>query len=279
MTETFYVLECEVSGTTAEFFVNDIPLTRRGMGIGHYLGAPINQYLVDGVNQLKLVIEPGPIPSESESGRKGKKTVWTPGEEKVWAKIKKYPRGAVVGGPDGRLLLEAEWPIRDSRQNRDDFQPQEYPLAVVEERDLGEMFGPFEWQAAPQLALDDDTRGEIEDLLRELCESLAAGDPEPYIKLQANRISETARAYNNSPREKAVRIRQVTAEDAAQSWWGFEPLDPEQFDLRLVAGQRLIQCIARDWNAIVREHEDDEGGRSYYPLMVGKLNRTWAIMR
>ena len=65
--QTFYVFECLARGCVAEFYLNDIPIIRRGSGVGLEYGGQVNQYLVDGTNELTIVVNPGPVPGEAGS--------------------------------------------------------------------------------------------------------------------------------------------------------------------------------------------------------------------
>lgn len=279
MTKTFYVLEAQTSGIDAEFYINDIPIVLRGPNHGQHYAAPVNQYLLDGPNELSMIVRPGPIPSESQSGRNGQKETFAPTTEQAWARISSYPARATVGGPDGTELMKVEWPIRDERKSRDDYQPREYPLKIVQFRDMGQMFGACAWQNAPKVRIDETVRNEIFEMLDALRSSLAAGDPELYIQLQKIRLEEVARAYQTSSDERRQMVREVTRSDAQQSWWGFPPLDKEQFDLRLAGRGAMVQCIDKRWDPILRENANDKNERAYYNLFVSKLEGKWVILR
>ncbi|TWT46211.1 hypothetical protein RAS1_26600 [Phycisphaerae bacterium RAS1] len=279
MTKTFYVLEAQTSGIDAEFYINDIPIVLRGPDHGQNYAAPVNQYLLDGPNELAMVVKPGPTPSQSQTGRNGQKETFSPTSEKAWAKISSYPQKATIGGPDGTELMKVEWPIRDERKSRDDYQPMEYPLKIVQFRDMGQMFGSCVFQQAPKIKIDDTVKNEIYEMLEALRGSLAGGDAELYIQLQKIRLEEVARAFQTSSDERRQMVREVTRMDSQQSWWGFPSLDKEQFDLRLAARGTMVQCIDKRWDAILRENANDKNERAYYSLFVSKLEGKWVILR
>ena len=52
----------------------------------------------------------------------------------------------------------------------------------------------------------------------------------------------------------------------------------EDFSFRLCANNRLIECIGLDWKPIIRGIPSPKG-RFLYPMLIGKLNDEWLIMR
>ena len=285
MTNTFYAFECTANNCQVEFYVNDIPISLRGGHKGHFYGGPVNQYLINGQNEIAMVVSPGPTPSLAEAGKGGRKSPVGPAGNAV-AVFARYPRGSILGGPDGTEIARIEWPPPEEEERDESVEEQEeegqndlFPLRVSRKFDLKKMYGTWEWQRASSLTLGPAMGDEIFKFLSDLRETLEAGDPEPFIKLSAVRLTEVARAYEKSPSETASVIRYGLPKDAAQSWWGMEPIDTKQFDLRLCAGDRMVECIAKDWEPILREAEDDEGGRGYYNMMLSKIGGEWFIVR
>lgn len=285
MTNTFYVLQCTANNCQVEFYLNDIPVALRGGHKGHYVGVPVNQYLIDRENVLSIVVRPGPKPSESKTGPNGARSPNAPAGNAL-AILCKYPRGAVVGGPDGEEITSVEWPPHDDGEEDENQQEQEeqgnpdlFPLEIVRKFDMGRLFGQWEWQRAERLDLSDATRDEIVDYIKAIGVALNDGDPEPYIKESAIRLSEIARAYEKAPTDTTAVIRHGVKLDSNQAWWGIEPLDPKQLDFRLVADGRMIDCVNKDWEASLRELEDDEGGRGYYNMMISRIGEKWQIVR
>ena len=95
----YYVLECSARECVAEFYLNDIPVVRRGPDLGLHFAGQSNQYLVDGRNELSVLVEPGPTPGEAISGKGGARSRREAAGAAVSAALCKYPPGATVGGP------------------------------------------------------------------------------------------------------------------------------------------------------------------------------------
>ncbi|MEZ4455203.1 MAG: hypothetical protein R2882_01445 [Gemmatimonadales bacterium] len=93
-------------------------------------------------------------------------------------------------------------------------------------------------------------------------------------------LQETARAYELSP-DVGVgwALRAVVAESRNQPHWSFPGVPRDQWDLRLVAGGRMVECIAADWEPILRSAADDEGNAFDIPLYLGRLGGRLQVLR
>ena len=49
------------------------------------------------------------------------------------------------------------------------------------------------------------------------------------------------------------------------------------FDLRLCAADRMVECIADDWRAIVREAPSAE--TMFFPMTLSMIGGAWSIVR
>lgn len=268
----FYVLECEATGCDAEFWLNDIPVVRRGPTHGLYLSAPVNHLVRDGENVLTAVIRSGPIPSQSKTGVPDAPEMHVAEEERVWAKVSAYPRGAVAGGPDGQHLIQLDWPPIPRL-------PTVHPLVLSAREDLGKLRGAWAWETAPELTLDDATKKEIFDYLTALRALLNDGDCDAFLTKQKLRLADIARAFDMRPSQKMNQIRRIFADEFGQPNWVFDPLDEGSFDLRLVADGRMVECIGKDWEPIVRQAPDADGNVGAWDVMLAKIDGAWQIVR
>ena len=269
----YYVFECAVDYCSAEFYLNDIPVVLRSQDGGRLFGGQINELVVDGVNEIGAVIHPGPQPGRALTGKEGKRDRFVAKDAKVFAALSTYPPGAVVGGPDRRQLIRLDW------EADPESWPEVFPKVVSTTEDLGPCLGEWQWENAPRLILDKDTRQEIVYFLGTLHKSLADGDPEPFLEASTIRLAEVEKAYGLKPGTKAAHVRKVTLRDAAQPWWGMQPLNPEAFDLRLCAGGRLVECIGRDFQPLLKERPDEDGGVGMYDMLLAKIEGQWRIVR
>jgi len=269
----YYVFECAVDNCTAEFYLNDIPVVMRSQDGGRLFGGQVNELVVDGINEIGAVINPGPEPGLAISGREGKRDRFAAEDAKLFAALSTYPPGAVVGGPDRKELMRIEW-----KADADGW-PEVFPKVVSVAEDLGSLLGEWAWEGAPRIVLDEETVKEIEEYLTALQKALAEGDPEPFIEAGAIRLQEVEKAFDLKAGSKAEHVRKVTLRDAAEPWWGLQSLDSGQFDLRLCAGGRLVECVGRDFQPLLKENQDDDGGVGSYDMILAKINDHWQIVR
>ncbi len=273
MTTAFYVLECMADGCVAEFYLNDVPVVGRGPDLGKQYAGQSNQYLVDGLNEISILVNPGPTPSKAIHGPGGRRIRAAAPGAKASASLCRYPFGATVGGPSREELARAEWfgPAGDA--------PVVFPLVVTARKDLGKLAGRWEWESSERIALDAESRAGIGMLLSELRTSLDAGDPEPFIEAGRTRLAELALAYGQPPGKKERIIRKAMDDDSSQPWWGMQDLDPKQFDFRLCGRNRLVEALNADWNPCLREKPDPSSGVGLYGMMIGRSGGRWKILR
>lgn len=272
MAADFYVLECEAQGCDAEFWLNDVPVIRRGPSSGPYMSAPVNQLVRDGVNVLTAIIRPGPKPSEAATGADGVKEFHVAEGERVWAKLTAYPYGAVVGGPDAEHLVEIDWPPIPRL-------PTQHPLVLSSRADLGEVRGAWAFETADVLTLDVPTKKEIAAYLADVRKKLEDGDCEAFLAAQKLRLADGARAFDTRASKKKNEIRRIMADEFGKPEWAFEPLDEATFDLRLVAGGRMVECLGTDWEPLVRQRPDADGNVGHFDMMLAKIDGRWEIVR
>lgn len=268
----FYVIECKSSGVNAEFYLNDIPIIRRGPELGMKYGGPCNQYLIDGVNELSVIIVPGEIPSETLHSKAGRQRIKFEEEASVKAELSIYPFGSVMGGPSKKVLMSVDWKLEKEKW-------MVFQKVISARMDLGKLFGEWEWQKAPRIELNEDTLKEIHKFIKDLHMSLAAGDPELLLEFGEPRLKDIEKAFDLVPGEKEELIRKVTLDDAEQDWWGMEDINPDNYDLRLCAEDRMVEIVNKEWKPILQESPDPEGGVGSYSMTISKLDGKWKIVR
>lgn len=250
MTTPIQMLEASVSGCVAEVFLNGWPIERLTPDGLPRVSRPVNHFLVDGKNRIAVVVEPGPIPSRYLEPREVAREELR-GLREVHVTLKDHAPGSLPSEQPGTPLMELRWSSVDAP-------PAGLPHLLTADADLGRRHGSWSWQFAPELALDAALEQEVRELLTGFHRGLAARDPEPYLSRAALRFQEAARAFGD-PAEVAreVFVEDLADDSASESWdsaggWALEPLDPATEDLRLVAGSRVVECVARDWQPILR---------------------------
>ncbi len=107
---TFYVFECAVDNCDAEFYLNDIPVVLRKQDGGRLFGGPVNELVVEGINEIGVVINPGPEPGLALSGREGKRDRFVATDAKLFAALSIYPRGPWLAARTGKSLCVLNGP-------------------------------------------------------------------------------------------------------------------------------------------------------------------------
>ena len=267
----FFLIEAQVKGCAAEFYLNGFPLTLCSEEKGQELVQPVNQYVIDGENELAFIVKPGPIPSQAESGPPEGKTeaeAYVTGGESVMVRLCKYPYGAVSGGEERQILQELTWPLEIHEETH------EYPLRMSVRFPLKTGTGKWLWEELPEIELDEKAVEEIGAFLEGLRKSIADKDPEPFLAAGAPRFDELAKAYEDPPYKKRNIFRRTVDEVD-----GMGEVDPETFDLRLVAGGRLVECVGKDWDPILRGAPDKDGNEDHYDMFIGRDAGGWKMYR
>jgi hypothetical protein len=256
-------VELLVSECSAELFLNDIPVDRLTPQRPH-LSYPAHLQLVDGENRLELVIEPGPTPGESRKPGAGPATATGDAVGKICA----YVPGQFTNEANAEVLGRVEWRAGA---------PAPFPQTVAASVNLGRRFGRWNWESAAPLTLDAATVDSVAGILRQIRTTLSAGDPSYLASLGQAKFENAARAY---PGETAAQIEQqfrdFILQQASRGRLDFQPLSPADFDFRLVAGRRIVECINKDWRPALRTIPPANATiPGYFPMFLSYFNGRW----
>ncbi len=257
--------ELKIDNCRAELWLNDIPLQLLAQNLSHNVSIPAHLYLVDGVNSLEIVVNPGPIPSHArqpffEATLSGSAV----------ARLVAYEARRFTG-ESGQVLLETSFDGSSAA-------PGPYPRSAKSKANLGSMFGRWDWESAEPLLLDTPTIESLAQVLESIRESLATGNPEVMLRFASGKLANAARAFPARSFEILVgQFRRIVQRDSATAGWTFPALDHEQFDFRLVSGGRLIECINRDWKPTLRTEVRPDGYPKSYALVFCRIGGQWRI--
>jgi hypothetical protein len=294
------ILEAKTRRTVIEIFLNGFPVGLCGQGVSRGFSRPVNEYLVDGENELAILVNPGDSPAEALRPSTRPLPAWgaqpppdprteefvksTQGDgpdviPEATVSLMLYRVGAMAGDGSGVPLLTTSWNWKDN-PGEPTTPHTHFPRMVTERRNLGPMFGPVRWQSAPALELDEDTETDVQAFVLAIHSLVEEGQAQPILDISRDRYSEVSRAYGLSAAERENIFRRVLAEESPKEYWIFETPEPEDFSLRLCAGSRLIECVATDWLPLVRGVRDPEKGRFLFPMFIGRDTQgEWLILR
>lgn len=266
----YFICDMAATGADAEFYLNEIPLTRLVHDVAEREAMPVNHFLIHGENRLGILIKPGSTPAKALSEARTEKPR---APIRVNARLSAYPPGAIPGEDPGRDLAVVEEAIPDDRELR-------FPLYVETRFNYATRFGRWAWQTAPRLTLDDRLRTTVHGLLTQLTASLQRADPALFLRLASLRFEENAVAFEEdapSRRQKwADGLRQLSQKPN----WTFAQPALETMSLRLCADSRLLDCKATDWIPIIRARQNEHGVYLVrYPMFLANISGQLQIVR
>jgi hypothetical protein len=153
MLKEITVLEASVAGCTAEVWLNDAPVAHVGGAdfSDEISGAPVEQYLLNGENSLRLVVNPGPTPSVALL-RYEERDV---DAATASAKLVRYPSGTLAGGPQGVTVAEVNWTPAKSGEAEWFALVAGTAFTLDGEREL------WAWQKTESITLDAETLASV----------------------------------------------------------------------------------------------------------------------
>ncbi|WP_114857215.1 hypothetical protein [Azospirillum brasilense] len=266
MTASVVYAEVVAKGCTVELYLNRIPLGRIDPERMPHLEIAVSEFLLDGVNELAMIVEPGPTPSTALAN-----PMPAPTDGKLAAaRLARYRPDEFVGGEGGVTLVELGWEPKT---------PEPQPRLLTRRADLGPQFGRWGWQDAPVLTLDRQLASETGDLLRRLHQAMAAGDGRGVTMLLSPAYYDLSRAYPRPPNAWAEGFETFMARVSRQPEWRMQPLDPARVDFRLVAGGHMLECIDKDWQPTLRTEPLADGMPFTLPVFLARLNGRLAVVR
>lgn len=270
MIDHFITIEMLARGCEAELHLNDVPFGRCD-GRGQTLGAPVHLHLVEGRNEIALLIRPGALPGTFLAGD-DERRAWDATSAEVSVKLARHPRGTLLGGPDGVVLAELTWNSAPPRSRP-------YPAVTATQVDLGPSFGRWAWQDGEPLSLGPALDAEVRALLEPLMADMADGLFFSWIKAQAIGFAENDRAYEKLEGSTGAEALKLIEMDRLERRWSFDPPGWDALALRSCGRGRLVQVLALDGRPFLRTSECENGALNYFPAMLARLDGELKIVR
>ncbi|MFN7939405.1 MAG: hypothetical protein U0R19_39125 [Bryobacteraceae bacterium] len=270
MTEkTIVVLETAAEQCSAEIYLNRVPVALVGGAWGKTLmGAAVPEHLIDGENELAILVNPGKTPSQALTGRR---MMRAPGAT-AYARLVRYPVGAYSGDPRGQQLVRLDFAA--NTEGKEEL----FPMLGRRRFAMDVKWHKWRWLDAPRLTLDDATRTEVWKLLAAVHRALDRRDTGAVAEMCRIWCEECNLAHDVTPGRKALDLELNLDAVVNDPDSPLDNLREEDFDLRLVGEGRMIDCVARDWNPILRTVPDN-GEMSYLSLMVARIDGRMQIVR
>lgn len=266
MARAAIVLEAQVRGCSAEYYVNDIPVARLSPEVAR-VAVPLNHLLVSGLNTVEMLVNPGPSPSTARAGVRALRATGM----RAIAQVALYPADGFPGDASAPRLLELAYSGSDREEA--------FPRAVGSGVELDVPFPTWAWARAPALQLDAPTIAEATQVVAALHAALRRGQPTAVAWLKRLAAQEVASAFGESATEQEARVVQLLEVAMRSPGWALAPLTDDLFDFRLCARGRLIECVARDWDPVVRSLPDADGESIEFPMWLGRADGELRILR
>ena len=269
--ETKIQIDLEHKNCSVEMRLNDIPIRKYDAKEQPFVSVAAGYYLVDNVNTLELIINPGPTPSQARTGN----TEMPQDEIYAALKLVAYPLGVYPGDPSGKILAKIEYTGLAGQNDT-------FPKVLMYRVDLGKQHGRWAWQDGADIKLDNDTKKEIMSLLNVLHDAFVKGDGQKVLDLAKLRLDDGARANSAVDRNKQHQlfINDIKRYESYPDW-GMEPLSPLEAEFRIVANGKMVECIRHDWQPLLVSTplKKRDGGRYDYRVFLSKIKGKLHIVR
>ena len=267
---TILLAQLEVEDCTAELFLNGAPVIRIAPPKMHIQNASAELYVVPGTNRLDVLVEPGSRPSTARS--EVRELAFRP--MRATGRLIRFEEGVPGLVEHGELLGEASFAWEEGRPERRVF-----PAEVGTQIEIPTANGRWSFQDAPPLVLDDALRAEARALLAEVEQAIRRGDTDRFWSLTELQTRDVRRAY---PAVTEPYLRGDLATLFAHYRKAPDPVmprDPADHDFRLVAGDRMLQLVDRDYSTSFKLRDPGDGSAVSYRIMLARIDGKLRIVR
>jgi hypothetical protein len=260
------IIRLDVRGCSAEVLLNDIPVGRVGPRDGA-LCMPVHEYLLEGDNEISLVIDPG---------APGQPTATAPkfADDTVGVSFRLLvPRtGQVASALTARAVAEIDWavPAGDVYTS---------PLTLTRSAVLPVKFPRWRWLDVPEITDIEAQRPLIAAFFQGIAVDLLRGDAESFLTASRLRIEELGQAYGRPVAELVTRMRsRLHLLHATKALKMTIPSAPE-YVFRSCAGGRLIECLGGTGLPLLSTLPAPDGTSSAWPVRVAVVSGRCHVLR
>jgi hypothetical protein len=262
MVGDYLILESKINNCVAEVHVNDVPVRKLAAPVT-LDSRPVHQYLVPGQNRFRLVIQPGPNPGSALAPQK---VAFVPDQPASAAmRLMSMPRGAFPDDPGVRVLFNQEW-------NAPAGQPVQVPHLFEHSQEVPGAGHNWEWIRGATFNTPASVQPVL-DLLRACREGFARRDPGPFLEAAQARFRVMQIAYGLEIESEIAKFRASFEKVASESGFQMESIDDANADLRICGDGKLVDCVDRAWEPILRSAKQPNGLiRLRYSVKVVRIN-------
>ncbi|MEZ4409116.1 MAG: hypothetical protein R3A52_21990 [Polyangiales bacterium] len=206
MARAAVIVRVKVEGAAAEVRCNDIPMAHIEEGAPG-VTFPINHVMVDGVNNVEVILRPGESPSKVRDGDVAQSADGVT----VLVDASTYGPDNIPGDDPGTGLMRLRW---------DGAGEERFPYSVSGDFEVASPFAPWAWERAPVLALDGPTITEAADVIRAIHAAFARKDFNAVTRWKERATREVAVAYGEDWAENEASAAQALNGDLERAGLG-----------------------------------------------------------
>lgn len=262
--ERLLLLRLRSVGCAAEAWINGVPVLRTPAA-GGALSLPVHEYLLEGDNDIQLVVEPVAA---------GARRALRLADAAMLASLRLLlPRRDQPGSElSARGLCEIDWAAVEG----DVVQPPVTERRVVA---LPIKLPRWRWLDAPPIEDLHAAQPLVAEFVQNIAVSLARGEPEPFLAAARVRFEDLAMAYQQPLGELASRWRSRI--EMLHATKALRPVLPALTDvvLRPCAGGRLLECVSPDGQPVLRTEPGPDATQHAWPIRVAVVDGRTHIVR
>ena len=265
--ERLMVMRLHAQGVAVEARINDIPLGRIGPK-GGVMCLPVHEYLLEGENELSLVIAPRP----PGTGRKSQIPAFA--EQAVGARmLLLLPRmGQPADESQARTVAEVAWAAPEG-------DVYDTPLVTSQGVELPVKFPRWRWLDAPMIDDVEAHRALVAAFLQSIVVDLLKGEVESYLTASRLRLEELALAYQQPVATVTAKLRARLQLLHATKALKLSIPTPANLVLNRCAGRRLLECMTNDGKPILATAPGTDASACAWPVRLAVANGRCHILR
>ncbi|CAN5681097.1 hypothetical protein BH09PSE5_BH09PSE5_12640 [soil metagenome] len=253
-------------GCAAQALVNGVPVASIAAD-GASTCVPVHEYLVEGKNQVELVIDPPGAASVTAPSVSVAATAMGASLRLLLPRI-----GMPVSEASARSLVELDWTCAEG----DIHEP---PIRVHRAVELPINFPRWRWLEVPPRDDLAAIQPLVAEFVQEMAGALIRGNSDPFVASARVRFEDVALAYQQpmadlvSRWHSRIQLLHVTG--------GLRMVMPAAVDvvLRSCAGGRLFECLGRDGRPALRTEARGDGAVHSWPIRVAVVGGRCHVMR
>jgi hypothetical protein len=265
--ERLLFMRLQVQGCSAEVLVNDIPVGRAFAPQG-VLCLPVHEYLMEGANEITLVIQP------DQPGARPASPQLQVADGVVGATVRLLlPRvGRIGSDTEARTVAEVTWAAEDG----DVYSA---PVVVARSVALPIKFPRWRWLDAPPIDDVAAHRPVVSAFLHNVASDLMRGEVDTLVNVSRLRLDELALAYQQPVTELVSRFKSRLALLYATKSLRLVVPNTDELVLRKCANGRLLECLAPGGAPALSTVPGKDGVSSAWPARLAVINGQCHILR